>query len=75
MEDFSKYAHSPAHLAVARRDHAALKRIISALPRLAKAGEVITEDDSVAAELQADEVSAIIDRRDVPGRETPTPCS
>ncbi|XP_034706548.1 ankyrin repeat domain-containing protein 13C-B [Vitis riparia] len=71
MEDFSKYAHSPAHLAVARRDHAALKRIISALPRLAKAGEVITEDDSVAAELQADEVSAIIDRRDVPGRETP----
>ncbi|WKA03385.1 hypothetical protein VitviT2T_021496 [Vitis vinifera] len=71
MEDFSKYAHSPAHLAVARRDHAALKRIISALPRLAKAGEVNTEDDSVAAELQADEVSAIIDRRDVPGRETP----
>lgn len=71
MEDFSKYIHSPAHLAVARRDHAALKRIISALPRLAKAGEVNTEDDSVAAELQADEVSAIIDRRDVPGRETP----
>lgn len=71
MEDFSKYTHSPAHLAVARRDHAALKRIISALPRLAKAGEVNTEDDSVAAELQADEVSAIIDRRDVPGRETP----
>lgn len=71
MEDFSKYVHSPAHLAVVRRDHAALKRIISSLPRLAKAGEVTTEDESLASELQADQVSAVIDRRDVPGRETP----
>lgn len=71
MEDFSKYAHSPAHLAVARRDYAALRRIIATLPRLAKAGEVNTEEESLAAELQADAVSAIIDRRDVPGRETP----
>ncbi|CAK9174360.1 unnamed protein product [Ilex paraguariensis] len=71
MEDWSKYAHSPAHLAVARRDYAALKRIISALPRLAKAGEVNTEEESVATELQADAVSGVIDRRDVPGRETP----
>ncbi|KAI4301962.1 hypothetical protein L6164_035192 [Bauhinia variegata] len=71
MEDISKYAHSPAHLAVFRRDHAALRRIVSTLPRLAKAGEVNTEAESLAAELQADEVSAVIDRRDVPGRETP----
>ncbi|KAK7337943.1 hypothetical protein VNO77_18535 [Canavalia gladiata] len=71
MEDLTKYAHSPAHLAVARRDHAALKRLVSTLPRLAKAGEVNTEAESLAAELQADEVSAVIDRRDVPGRETP----
>ncbi|KAF9613558.1 hypothetical protein IFM89_008949 [Coptis chinensis] len=41
------------------------------LPRLPKAGEVNTENESVAAELQADVVSAAIDRRDVPGRETP----
>ncbi|CAL5343016.1 unnamed protein product [Camellia sinensis] len=71
MEDWSKYAHSPAHSAVARRDYATLKNIISTLPRLAKAGEVNTEEESIAAELQADAVSAVIDRRDVPGRETP----
>ncbi|XP_044472725.1 uncharacterized protein LOC123201333 [Mangifera indica] len=71
MEDFTKYVHSPAHLAVARRDYASLKHIVANLPRLAKAGEVNTEEESVAAELQADAVSAVIDRRDVPGRETP----
>lgn len=71
MEDFSKYSHSPAHLAVARRDYAALKRIISTLPRLAKASEVNSEAESLEAELRADSVSAVIDRRDVPGRETP----
>ncbi|PWA61388.1 Ankyrin repeat-containing protein [Artemisia annua] len=71
MEDWSKYSHSPAHLAVVRNDHTALRNIISTLPRLAKAGEVTTEDESVAAELDADAVSAVIDRRDVPLRETP----
>ncbi|PSR92807.1 Ankyrin repeat domain-containing protein [Actinidia chinensis var. chinensis] len=71
MEDWSKYAHSPAHLAVSRRDYATLKKVISTLPRLAKAGEVNTEEESLAAEVQADAVSAVIDRRDVPGRETP----
>ncbi|KAJ1413855.1 Ankyrin repeat [Sesbania bispinosa] len=71
MEDITKYTHSPAHLAVARRDHSALRRIVSTLPRLAKAGEVNTEAESLAAELRADEVSSVIDRRDVPGRETP----
>ncbi|MBA0561335.1 hypothetical protein Golob_018175, partial [Gossypium lobatum] len=71
MEDPSKYAHSPAHLAVARRDHAALRRIISTLPRLAKAGEVNTEAESLEAEERADAISAVLDRRDVPGRETP----
>ncbi|KAL0005422.1 hypothetical protein SO802_012983 [Lithocarpus litseifolius] len=71
MEDFSKYAHSAAHLAVARRDYAALRNIVSTLPRVAKAGEVNTEEESLAAEIQADAISAVIDRRDVPGRETP----
>ncbi|XP_068667388.1 uncharacterized protein [Aristolochia californica] len=71
MEDLSKYAHSPVHLAVACRDHVCLRRIVSTLPRLPKAGEVTTEAESLAAELQADAVSAVIDRRDVPGRETP----
>ncbi|XP_030472185.1 uncharacterized protein LOC115690088 [Syzygium oleosum] len=71
MEDYLKYAHSPAHLAVLRRDHTSLRRIISSLPRLAKAGEVNTEPESLEAEQRADAVSAVIDRRDVPGRETP----
>ncbi|KAF3341161.1 ankyrin repeat domain-containing protein 13C-B-like protein [Carex littledalei] len=71
MDDFSKYTHSPAHLAVARRDHAALRRIVAALPRLPKAGEVTTEAESIAGETTADAVSAVIDRRDVPNRETP----
>ncbi|XP_052184825.1 uncharacterized protein LOC127796627 [Diospyros lotus] len=71
MEDWSKYAHSPVHFAVASRDHATLKKVISTLPRLAKAGDVNTEEESLAAELQADAVSAVIDQRDVPGRETP----
>ncbi|KAK8507576.1 hypothetical protein V6N12_072830 [Hibiscus sabdariffa] len=71
MEDLSKYAHSPVHLAVAQRDYAALRRIISTLPQLAKAGEVNTEAESLEAELLADAVSSVIDRRDVPGRETP----
>lgn len=71
MEGVSKYAHSPAHLAVVQRDHAVLKGIVASLPRLAKAGEVNTETESLAAEEDADAVCAVIDRRDVPGRETP----
>ncbi|CAA7403256.1 unnamed protein product [Spirodela intermedia] len=71
MEDPSKYAHSPVHLAVACRDHVALRRLVTALPRLPKAGEVTTEEESLAAERTADIVSAAIDRRDVPNRETP----
>ncbi|XP_010524952.1 PREDICTED: ankyrin repeat domain-containing protein 13B [Tarenaya hassleriana] len=71
MEDYSKYTHSPAHLAVALRDHAALRRIVTGLPRVSMAGEVTTEAESLEAELRADAISAVIDRRDVPGRETP----
>ncbi|GAB2211423.1 hypothetical protein Droror1_Dr00024736 [Drosera rotundifolia] len=71
MEDFSRYDHSPVHLAVLGGDHSALLKIIGGLPRLPMAGQVNTEAESIAAELEADEFSAVIDRRDVPGRETP----
>ncbi|KAJ0253849.1 hypothetical protein HA466_0114600 [Hirschfeldia incana] len=71
MEDYSKYTHSPAHLAVALHDHAALRRIVNALPTLPKAGEVTTETQSLEAESRANAVTAVIDRCDVPGRETP----
>ncbi|PNY13223.1 ankyrin repeat domain-containing protein 13B-like, partial [Trifolium pratense] len=71
MEDISKYAHSPAHVAVFNRDHASLRRLVSTIPNLLRTGDVTTEPESLAAEILADKVSAVIDRRDVPGRETP----
>lgn len=70
-EDVAKYSHSPVHFAVARRDYEALRRIISALPRLAKAGDIRTETDAIAEEHRAEALSSVVDRRDVPGRETP----
>ncbi|CAF2036030.1 BnaA09g03520D [Brassica napus] len=71
MEDYSKYTHSPAHLAVVLHDHTALRRIITNLPTLSKAGEVTNEAESLQAESNADSITAVIDRRDVPNRETP----
>ncbi|CAK9258830.1 unnamed protein product [Sphagnum jensenii] len=53
------------------RDHATLCHILSTLPRPTRAGEVTLEAQSIEADQQADEVSKVIDRRDVPGRETP----
>ncbi|KAI5063040.1 hypothetical protein GOP47_0021587 [Adiantum capillus-veneris] len=70
-DDLAKYSHSPVHYAVARKDYTGLRRLISALPRLAKAGEIRTETDAIAEEHRAESLSAVIDRRDVPGRETP----
>ncbi|KAH9318629.1 hypothetical protein KI387_020398 [Taxus chinensis] len=66
-----KYGHSPAHYAVARREHAALKRIIAGLPKLAEAGAIKTEEESVEEERRAEAIAAVIDRRDVAMRETP----
>ncbi|KAH0994584.1 hypothetical protein GBA52_018448 [Prunus armeniaca] len=61
MEDFSKYSQSPAHLAVARRDYAALRRIISTLPRLSKASEVSTKPNllRLSSELMLSQLSLI----------------
>ncbi|CAN6462074.1 unnamed protein product [Victoria cruziana] len=72
MDDLSRHSHSPAHLAVLRRDYSALRRIVSELPRLPGAGEVTTEAESIEAERRADTVSAVLDVREgIPGRETP----
>lgn len=65
------YTHSPAHYAVAAGDYARLARLVSGLPRLADPSLVRTESDSVAQEKVADQISAALDRRDVPGRDTP----
>eukprot|EP00250_Pteridium_aquilinum_P006862 c16693_g2_i1 orf=485-2530(-) len=71
LQEIEKYRHSPIHHAIACQDYVSLKRILSKLPKLPKAGEVITELESILAEEVADKVSGVIDRRDVPNRETP----
>ncbi|KAF3335256.1 ankyrin repeat domain-containing protein 13B [Carex littledalei] len=69
--DAPKYEHSPIHLAVLNRDYTALRQILNSLPRLSHPSEVQTEADSLEQESKSDAISAQIDRRDVPGRETP----
>ncbi|KAG4948780.1 hypothetical protein JHK82_041964 [Glycine max] len=66
-----QYLHSPVHYAVAIRDHTKLSRIISSLPRVPDPARVITESDSLTQERVAEKISAVLDRRDVPFRETP----
>ncbi|GAV67556.1 GPCR_chapero_1 domain-containing protein/Ank_2 domain-containing protein [Cephalotus follicularis] len=69
--DLSKYAHSPVHKAIATKDYAGLRRIIAGLPRLCNPAEICTEAASLVEEEKADAISAVIDKRDVPNRETP----
>lgn len=69
--DPSPYSHSPAHAAVLARDYVALRRLLSSLPRLAAPSTVLSEQSSLSEESKADSIAAVIDRRDVPGRETP----
>ncbi|KAK3039689.1 hypothetical protein RJ639_027030 [Escallonia herrerae] len=66
-----EYRHSPVHYAVALGDHAALARLLSPLPKLTDPARILTESDSVAQEKLADRISAALDRRDNPHRETP----
>ncbi|PSS10372.1 Ankyrin repeat domain-containing protein [Actinidia chinensis var. chinensis] len=65
------YNHSPVHYAVALGDHTTLGRIVSTLPRLADPSQIHTESDSLAQERVSDQISAALDRRDNPLRETP----
>ncbi|CAL5416634.1 unnamed protein product [Camellia sinensis] len=69
--DVSKYAHSSVHSAIAMKDYAGLRKILAGLPRLCNPSEIHTESASVVEEKKADAISAVIDRRDVPNRETP----
>ncbi|KAK8575420.1 hypothetical protein V6N13_033339 [Hibiscus sabdariffa] len=65
------YKHSPVHYAVVLRDHATLTRLVSTLPKLADPAQIHTECDSLSQERVAENISAVLDRRDVPFRETP----
>ncbi|KAI0500447.1 hypothetical protein KFK09_018659 [Dendrobium nobile] len=69
--DAAKYFHSPVHKAVLTRDHAALKQILAAIPRISPPSQSLTEAESIAEEDKANAISAVIDRRDVYERETP----
>ncbi|PNY16056.1 ankyrin repeat domain-containing protein 13c-like [Trifolium pratense] len=66
-----QYTHSPIHYAVVIGNHSTLSRIISSLPRLPDPTQIHTESDSLYQEKLADKISAVLDRRDVPFRETP----
>ncbi|KAJ4835186.1 hypothetical protein Tsubulata_024996 [Turnera subulata] len=66
-----KYAHSPVHKAIATRDYASLRKILAGLPRLCDPAEIKTEAVSLVEEEKAEAISAVIDRRDVPNRDTP----
>ncbi|XXG72988.1 hypothetical protein AAC387_Pa07g1973 [Persea americana] len=66
-----EYSHSPAHVAVALGDHTRLSRLLSSLPRLADPSQIKTESDSLFQERLADQISSVLDRRDVPLGETP----
>ncbi|CAN4090944.1 unnamed protein product [Withania somnifera] len=69
--DVSKYGHSPMHKAIVLKDYASLRKIIAALPPLCDPAEIQTEEVSLAEEAKADAISAVIDRRDVPNRDSP----
>lgn len=65
------YAHSPVHYAVATRDRATLTKIVSSLPKLSDANSIRTESESLAEERRAEQISAALDGRDNPFKETP----
>ncbi|KAK8483229.1 hypothetical protein V6N13_026213 [Hibiscus sabdariffa] len=69
--DVSKYEHSPIHKAVVTKDYDGLKMILAALPRLGSPDSIRTEEDSLAEEQKADAISAVVDWREVPNRDTP----
>jgi len=69
--DATKYSHSPTHKAVVTKDYGGLKKIIAGLPRLCDPSEIHNESISLAEEAKADAISSVIDRRDVPNRDTP----
>ncbi|CAK7351275.1 unnamed protein product [Dovyalis caffra] len=65
------YSHSPVHYAVVLGDHTTLTRLLSTLPKLTDPTKIHTESDSLSQEQLADKISSLVDRRDVPYRETP----
>ncbi|KAL8032861.1 hypothetical protein ABFX02_13G124500 [Erythranthe guttata] len=65
------YAGSPFHYAVASGNHVTLNKLLSALPKLPDPTRILTESESLAQEHLAEQISAALDNRDNPLRETP----
>ncbi|KAK8953159.1 hypothetical protein KSP40_PGU005136 [Platanthera guangdongensis] len=65
------YAHSPAHYFLASGDLVRLRRLLDSLPRLCHPSAILTESDSLLQSRIADKISAVVDRRDVPLRDSP----
>ncbi|KAG8365398.1 hypothetical protein BUALT_Bualt18G0100500 [Buddleja alternifolia] len=65
------YSNSAVHYAVAIGDHAALTKLVSALPKLSDPTLIQTESESLAQERLAEQISAAVDRRDNRLKETP----
>jgi hypothetical protein len=64
------YAHSPAHHCVAMRDAVDLSTILAGLPPLAHPSRILSAVDASREARLAASVSAVLDRRDVPGGDT-----
>ncbi|CAI8601940.1 unnamed protein product [Vicia faba] len=69
--DVANFGHSSVHKAVILKDYGELKRILGGLPKLCNVAEIRSEAVSNLEEEKADAISAVIDRRDVPNRDTP----
>ncbi|KAF7837337.1 ankyrin repeat domain-containing protein 13C-like [Senna tora] len=69
--DVSEYSHSPVHKAIVLKDYDGLKQILAGLPQLKNAFEIRSEAESIAEENKASAISAVVDFRDVPNRDTP----
>ncbi|CAA7409074.1 unnamed protein product [Spirodela intermedia] len=66
-----EYAHSSLHYYVATGDQARLSAALAALPRLRPASAIRSAADAAEQDRLAEQISSVLDRRDVPRRETP----
>ncbi|KAK9082820.1 hypothetical protein Scep_029291 [Stephania cephalantha] len=69
--DVANYSHSPAHAAVASNDHATLRHLLQSLPTLHVPSHNLSTAEAAIEDSKSDAISAVVDRRDVPNRETP----
>ncbi|KAL4186463.1 hypothetical protein AMTRI_Chr09g33990 [Amborella trichopoda] len=71
----TKYAHRPAPSAILTGDHTALRAIVAGLPTLffppPGPPPLLTHTEAQLEEQKAAQTSAVLDRRDVPNRDSP----